>query len=287
MVLAPLYAQDVKLYDVQWKKIAANQKFPEGPAMDENGNLYASNCYGNWITRISGNKVDTFLLASDNTFKQTNGLKFDKNGNLFGCDFGFKAILKISKDGKVDRVVNSYLGHPFNKPNDLIIDEGENIYFSDTKSYNKNNPDGRLYYYDSKSGVVTIAADSIAFPNGIAITKDGRKLYLSESARQQILSFDISKSGELSNKKVFVELPGSDPDGLEVDSKGNVWVAHFGSGFVVVVSSDGKILTKIKAPGKKPSNLEFGKKEEGVLYLTEVETNSIYQADVTNIHSNY
>ena len=98
---------------------------------------------------------------------------------------------------------------------------------------------------------------------------------------KRILSFKIEGYGKLSDKKVFVELPGGDPDGINFDVVGNLYVAHFGGGSLYVISPTGEILTKVKTPGMKPTNIEFAGKDRKTLYLTEVETNSIYKTKVT------
>ncbi len=107
------------------------------------------------------------------------------------------------------------------------------------------------------------------------------KLYVCESAKSRILSFDLDKENNVSNKSVFIELPGGDPDGFNFDINGNMYVAHFGSGTLFIISPDAKIIHSIKTPGKKPSNVEFGEKDRKTLYLTEDETNSIYKMRVS------
>jgi gluconolactonase len=81
----------------------------------------------------------------------------------------------------------------------------------------------------------------------------------------------------LSNKEVFTIIPGGDPDGIEFDINGNLYIAHFGGKAVYIFSPEGKLLQKIETPGSKPTNLEFGDSNYKTLYLTEVETNSLYK----------
>ena len=53
-----------------------------------------------------------------------------------------------------------------------------------------------------------------------------------------------------------------------------------GGGAVYVIDPDGKILYKIKSPGLKPSNIEFGGSDYKTLFLTEDETNAVYETKV-------
>ena len=263
--------------DTNWQLVASGFEFPEGPAWTQNGNLYVSNCYGKWLAKINNGKVDTFLTASDSTFQKTNGLLVNQDGSLLACEYGNGAILKISPDGIVQNLIPGFEGNPFNRPNDLTISTTGKLYFSDPKSYGADNLDGRLFMYDFESKLVQLVVDSLAFPNGMAISPMDNRLYLSESAKNRILRFDISDTGELSNKQVFIELAGGDPDGLEFDVRGNLYVAHFGTGTVFVILPNAEIIQKIQAPGKKPSNLEFGGDDLKTLFLTEDETNAVYK----------
>ncbi len=280
LVISSLKAQEKK--EKMFQKVIDGLNFPEGPAWDGNGNLYVSSCYGGYITKISGDSSTTFIKASENPFtiKQTNGLTFDKEGNIYACEFGIGAILKILPDGKSEIYASGYEGKRFNKPNDLAFDRNGNLYFTDPNKYDKKDPDGKVYMISAKTKNVKLAADSIAFANGIAFSGDGLYCYVCESAENRVLKFDLNEDGTLGNRSVFVTLPGGDPDGIAFDIKGNLYVAHFGTGHVFVVSPEGKIINELKLPGKKVSNVEFAGKDLKTLYVTEDETNSVYKTTV-------
>lgn len=265
-----------------WQKVVAGLNFPEGPAWDGQGTLYVSNCYGGWIARVRDAKTDTFLTAANSpfTFRKTNGLTVAKDGAIFACDFGIGAILAISPEGKTLVYASGYQELPFNRPNDLTFDRHGNLYFTDPLSYDPENPDGRIFRVDASTGTVLLAASGLTFPNGLGFSADGQILYVCESARQRIIRFQVQPDGLLKYQDVFVELPGGDPDGMNFDQAGNLYVAHFGGGIVYVIAPDGKIKQKIAAPGKKPTNVEFGGSDLKTLYLTEVETNALYRLQV-------
>jgi len=265
--------------DSDWQIVGSGFEFPEGPAWHSNGTLYVSNCYGNWIAKITNDKIDTLVFKSDSTFKNTNGL-FVANKFIYACDFGLGKILKISPKGNVTELISGYEGEKFNRPNDLIVLNNGNIYFTDPKSYGKEQLDGRLFFFNSNQNKLQLAQDSLAFPNGLAISPLDKNLYVCESAKSQIVRFEISDRGLPVNKQKFIDLPGGDPDGLDFDVVGNLYVAHFGTGTVFVISPNAEIIEKIKTPGLKPSNLEFGDSDLKTLYLTEDETNSVFKIRV-------
>ncbi len=265
-----------------WQLTAEGFQFPEGPAWSDEGILYVSNCNSNWIAEISGNSVDTLLTASDSTFGKTNGMLVKDDGNILACDFGIGVVLEISPGGQVATLIPGYQGEKFNRPNDLTIQNEARLYFTDPKSYGKNKPDGRLFLYNLSSDSLILADDGLAFPNGLGVSPKDGKLYVCESAKNHIVRYTIGSDGLLSGKEIFVILPGGDPDGIEFDVQGNLYVAHFGTGTVFVISPEGQIIENIKTPGQKPSNLEFGGADRKTLYLTEDETNAVYQIRARN-----
>ncbi len=266
----------------QFVKIADKLKFPEGPAWDGKSALYLSNCYGDWITKIQEDSVTTFLTAADNpfTFKKTNGLTVYKDGSIFACDFGKGAILKISPDGKTTIYAAGYKKNRFNRPNDLAFDSKGNLYFTDPNKYDPDNRDGVIYRIETGTKKVTPVATNLAFPNGLAFSRDAKTLYVCESAMHRVLKFTVTNAGNLTDQKTLVELPGGDPDGLNIDEQGNLYVAHFGGGKIAVIKKDGTIKNILKTPGTKPSNVEFGDIDMKSLYITEDETNAVYKLRV-------
>lgn len=266
--------------DSVWIKVSEGFQFCEGPAWDGIENLYVSDCYGKYIAKINSDSTMIFLSASDTPFtlNQTNGLAVGKNGFIYACDYGLGAILKISPSGRTEILANEFEGQKFNRPNDICFDINGNIYFTDPKSYNKDSLNGRIFRIDAITNELKLIYTGLGFPNGIKCSNDGRSLFLSESALHRVLKFDFDENG-ISNPGIFIELKGGDPDGLEIDKKGNLIVAHFGGRAVYIISQNGNIIKKIITPGKKPSNLEFGGENNSTLYLTETETGTVYKME--------
>ena len=266
-----------------WEKVVGDLDFPEGPAWDGKGNLYVSNCKGGWITKITPEGSEVFLRASAEpfTFEKTNGMTLDRNGDLFACEYGIGAILKISPTGKSEIYVKEYQGKPFQRPNDLAFDPKGNLYFTDPNAYRANDPDGVVYRVSAKTKEVTPVATEMAFPNGLAFSADGKHLYVCESALHRITCFKVEEDGSLSEPITFAELPGGDPDGINFDQDGNLYVAHFGGGAIYIFAPDGSVKQKISAPGQKPSNVEFAGSDLKTLYITEDETNAVYRLQVS------
>ncbi|MFH0735151.1 MAG: SMP-30/gluconolactonase/LRE family protein [bacterium] len=278
LVFANVNAQDTKLEEVKFTKVAEGLSFPEGPAYNYTDRVYFSNCYGNWLGYINEKGCNTFVTAptAPYNFEKTNGLVVYKDGSVLACEYGKGAILRFTPDGKCDSFVTGYKNSKFNRPNDIALTPEGNIYFTDPKSYDVNKLDGVVYYVDYKTKEIIPAFSGLGFPNGVAVGPCKKYLFVCESAKQRVLRFKINEDHTLSDSAVVVNLPGGDPDGIAFDNMGNLYIAHFGGGKIVVVSPENKIIRTIKAPGKKPSNLEFAGKDLKTLYVTEDETNCIY-----------
>ncbi|MBN1154231.1 SMP-30/gluconolactonase/LRE family protein [candidate division KSB1 bacterium] len=284
VLMLPLFfmtCSSVKLEHTDWSFVAGGFQFPEGPAWNQDEQvLYLSNCHSDWIASIAGTEVDTLIRSLDSTFIKTNGLIFSPEGYIVGCDFGIGKILKISTEGHAETLISGYQNQPFNRPNDIIMDKQGNIYFTDPKGYDPSVLDGRLFYFDMRTSELKLAADSLAFPNGLEISPVDGRLYVCESALHRIVRFDIESDGSLHHKSLFVELQGGDPDGLEFDVNGNLYVAHFGGKAIFIISPSGEILQKIDTPGSRPSNIEFAGTDMKTVFITEDETNSVYKMTV-------
>jgi gluconolactonase len=264
------------MFPQELKKIAGDLNFPEGPAWDGKGNLYVSSCYGGYIMKISKNGNEKFIDSSSSIMKQTNGLTFGKDGNLYGCDFGLGAIIRISPDKKVEIVSSGFEGREYDRPNDLAFHPNGLLYFSEP---NSDQPDGRLFRMDVNTGKPEMLDDSLRYPNGMAFNEKADILYLSESASNRVLKYKLDKDGNILSKEVFIDLPGGEPDGIAIDTEGNIYVAHFDGGAVYVISPEGEVKEKIITPGKHSSNVEFGGDNLKTLYITEDETNSVYSLE--------
>ena len=263
----------------KWIKVADGLNFPEGPAYDGKSSIYLSNCYGGWIAKYTDGITDTFVSKTNDSLLlgKTNGSTFGGDGFLYVCEYGKGKILRISNEAKIEVYAAGYKNEKFNRPNDLTFDLNGNLFFTDPNSYDKNILDGRIFLVNTKTKKVILLEDSLAFPNGINISPIDQKLYVCESVFNRILRYDITNNNRLSNKEIFAVIPGGDPDGIEFDINGNLYVAHFGGKAVYIFSPEGKLLQKIETPGSKPTNLEFGDEDYKTLYLTEVETNSLYK----------
>lgn len=270
------------MFNLEFEKVIDGLEFPEGPAWDGKETLYFSDCTGMAIYKVTPKGAGVFLKGSTDpfTFEKTNGLTVSSDGYIYACEYSKGAILKISPQGKVETFVSEFEGKPFNRPNDLIFDSKGNLYFTDPFKYKKENAGGRVFRVEKETKKVSLVAEDLCFSNGVVVSPDGKNLFVCESAQSRVLKYKIEGDGYLSGKEIFAEMPGGDPDGMNFDIEGNLWVAHFGGGHIWVFKPNGELLQKIPTPGKKPSNVEFAGPDLKTLYVTEDETQAVYKAEV-------
>ncbi len=271
---------------------ASGLQFPEGPASDGKGSIYCSNCSADYITRLlPDGQVDIPYRANRSetgafTFHKANGMIFHEDGSLWLCDFGRNAIVRISPGGTQQVMTGSCDGAAFRAPNDLVFAPSGSLYFTDPGGSGRDNPIGALYCLNMQTQKTVRAAEGMAFPNGLAFTEDGRTLYVCESQLNRIVRFDVNPDGSLGPLHEFASLkengPG-EPDGMALDVRGHLWIAHYAAHSVLELNPQGSIVGRIQMPVEKnqgPTNVEFAGSDMRTLYITDPSTESLYRIRV-------
>jgi gluconolactonase len=245
-------------------------KFPEGPAFGRSGNLFVVDVDTGDISKISPEgQIKTFV----NTGGGPNGAKFHANGELYVADRQ-KGIIAISPDGKIRVIVDHCQGKRLNGPNDLIFDSRGNLYFTDPHGSSAENPFGCVYRFSS-SGELTCLASGLAFPNGVALSRDEKYLFVADTRKNRIFRYVLNPPVR---GYIFSHLSGGwGPDGMAFDVTGNLYVAHYGGGDVLLLNPKGELVERVPMGGLHPTNVAFGGPDRKTVYVTEVETGSIYR----------
>ena len=220
----------------------------------------------------------------------SNGLTTDQFGHLVLCQHGDRRIVRLAgkkgEIGRFDTIVDRVGGRHFNSPNDLCYNSNGDLYFTDppyglrdgNKSALKDLMFNGVYLLRAKSLMnpspepVLIASD-ISFPNGIALSPDGKTLYVnvSDPARPVLLAHPVLPDGTVGKGRVLFDMASylakglkGLPDGLKVDVDGNIWAT--GPGGVFVVSPMGRHLGTLLT-GEATGNCGWGD-DGSSLYIT-------------------
>lgn len=246
-------------------------KFPEGPAVDRNGHLFLVDMATGDISRVSPEgRAEIFF----NTGGIPNGAKFHENGDLYVADRKC-GIIAISPQKAVRVIADRYHEEKFNGPNDLVFDSQGNLYFTDPEGSSAEEPYGRLYRISS-SGEINCLASGLAYPNGLVLSHDERCLFVAITRKNRILRYILDPPPFRSY--IFSQLSGGwGPDGMAFDAMGNLYVAHYGGGAVLLLNPKGELLERIPLEGMHPTNVAFGDRDRRALFVTEAETGSVYR----------
>lgn len=217
----------------------------------------------------------------------TNGLAVDAQGHLIACERYNGALVRVA-DGKRLVLADHFPldgGAPLAAPNDLIVRADGSIYFTDTKWGAKPGPHAaQAVYRVAPSGDVSVAY-SVSMPNGVALSPDGRTLYVGSDAQNIVWKLPVDANGAVGSPTVFIDeshAPGGllkVPDGIGIDDAGNLYVANNDDAVkaIEVFSPEGRYLGDIAVPDR-PSNCTFGGKDRKTLYVTTL--HAVYEVAV-------
>lgn len=197
-------------------------------------------------------------------------------GWLAGLESGLFA-LQAEASGQLsgERLVALDHAQPAMRCNDGRCDrQGRFLVGTMVQDMGQGAPAGRLYSHNAGEGA-RLLLDDLIVPNGLALSPDGRTLYLSDShpSRQLIWAFDYDPdTGTPSNRRLFVDMnahPGR-PDGAAVDVDGCYWICGNDAGLIHRFTPDGRLDRSLSVPVKKPAMCAFGGRNLDTLFVTSI-----------------
>ncbi len=208
---------------------------PEGVAWGADGNWYAG-----------GEAGQVYRIATDGTFAQVAstggfvlGLALDANHNIFVCDLFKNRVFKVSPAGEVSVYSEGSKDRKFVAPNYPVFTANGDLYVSSSGGFDEKNG---CVFLIRPGGETIVANEEIDhFPNGMALSLDGKELYILESNMPGIVKAAILSDGALGAPELVVELPGTVPDGLAFDAAGNLYIACYAPNKVLRHSVSGKL----------------------------------------------
>ena len=240
--------------------------FTEGASVDRKGNVFFTDQPNNkiWEYDVKG-RLRLFLDSAG----RSNGMYFDPKGWLVTCADEKDQLWAISPHKKVRVLLRDMAGRRLNGPNDLWIDAGGGIYFTDPyyqrPYWTRTKPEmegERVYYLARGASQARVVAGDVVKPNGIVGTPDGRYLYVADIGAGKTYKYVIGANGGLTGRELFVS-QGS--DGMTLDERGDVYLTGDG---VTVYDPAGKKIAHIPVPEKWTATLCFGGRDKKTLFIT-------------------
>ncbi len=262
-----------------WEKVVTGHGFMEGINFDRNGEMWMVSPPTGEIMKAKGDKVSRV----GETYSIPVGAKFHKDGRLIVTDNAGELYAFNTKSTVRTTIADSFEGTPLKGLNDLVFDKSGGLYFTEPGDSSATNPTGRVFYLPpGKDSELRLFQSNLAYPNGVAVSADGQRVYISEFTKNRIIAAPSANAKDAREVPfVFGQFEGGiGPDGLAVDTEGNLYVAHFQAGEIVVLDASGFKYGVIRLPeetGTFTTNLVFHK---GYLYVTESSKNEVWRIEV-------
>lgn len=304
----PIFADGAGLELLHRRNARLKSGLTEGPAATPDGSIYFTDLpfgSGDGMILRFDPKTGKTNVFTDRAFK-SNGLIYEGRGHLVSCDGadgGGRCVRRWDlKTGESTIIADRLQGKRFNSPNDLCLDLKGRIYFTDPR-YGGVEPrelDREAVYRIETNGSVIEITHDVEKPNGIALSPDGKTLYLADHnnggnrlsandpepkrGAMKVYAFPLDDEGLVNGPRRSLVDFGKENgcDGMRVDAQGNIYLAvrSLAQPGIQVVDPTGKELAFLPTgPARQsglledwkgiPSNVEFGvDDDDNTLYVT-------------------
>lgn len=200
-------------------------RFPEGPRWHAD-RLWFSDMHDGEVRAVGlDGRVETIVAVPH----EPSGLGWLPDGRLLVVSMHDRRLLRLDPGGLVE--VADLTPFATWHCNDMVVDARGRAYVGNFGfDLHAREPRAAVMPADlvlvHPDGRAEVAAKDLLFPNGSAITPDGRTLIVGESFAARLSAFDVADDGRLANRRVWAQLEGGAvPDGICLDAEGAVWIA--------------------------------------------------------------
>jgi 2-polyprenyl-6-methoxyphenol hydroxylase-like FAD-dependent oxidoreductase/sugar lactone lactonase YvrE len=263
-LFARLDGRDAPAPDI--RPVASGLRYVEAPRWRD-GRLWFSDVHHYKLKRVKpSGEVETVCDVPD----RPSGLGFLPDGRLLMATALNRKLWIVEREGAREAVDLS--GLTTGLLNDMVVDGAGRAYVGDTGfQIGKSEPrPGRLILWREGESA-RVAAEDVIFPNGCAVTPDGRTLFLAETFAKRVTRFSIADDGSLYERAVFADLD-MPPDGLCLDAEGGVWIATPEAGRFIRLDRRGRLDRAIASPWPFAVAPIFGGEDRRRLFLASADT---------------
>ena len=255
-------AQDFS--DIKLELLAKGFTYTDGPAWSKDGYLIFSDTPSDRLLKWTpGHDPEVFRKDAHGPA----GNAFDAQGRLYTCETRTRRVTRTEKNGAVEVLAERWEGKRLNAPNDIVVSKSDHVYFTDPafgSQQDHRELDFCGVYRIPPKGPMKLVAKTASRPNGVALSPNGRVLYVVNSDERNVRAYELDRSGDATGDRVVVSGIAGVPNGIRVDEKGNLYVT---AKDILIYTPDGQLLHTIPAH-EVPSNCGFGEADGKTLFLT-------------------
>jgi gluconolactonase len=226
----------------------------EGLAIDDDGTVWCGGEEGQ-IYRGSLDEEPAQVAVLPG---RTLGFALDGSGNAYCADMS-PGLFRITPSGQVDLVSRGTDADPTRAPNHPAFLASGTLLFTDSGTWGED--DGCLYAVEPDGRTTVADRSACRFPNGLAVSPDGRSLAVVESTLPGVCELAVGADGSLSGGRVLVEMPETAPDGVAYDARGCLLISCWAPDAVFILDPDGELDLLVHDPFgfvlSKPTNVAF------------------------------
>ncbi len=241
------------------EKVVSNLRFVDGIVWSRAGYLAVADVRQRKIFKIDGSAHPPVLKDNDGG---ASGLALDIQGRLYICESEARRVTRLDAKGQTETLADNYQGKKFNAPNDIVVRRDGHVYFTDP-AFGSANDHRELDFYGvwhiSPKGDLDVLAKWQTRPNGVALSADGKVLFVADSDRHAVVALDLEHGNQRDVVTKVVGVPG----GVKTDVDGRLYVAAKGVG---VYSADGR-LERTLLEGVRAVNCAFGEASTESLFI--------------------
>jgi gluconolactonase len=249
--------------EVEVSKVAGEVSFPAGLAWSREGFLMVADSLQREIYRIDPKQRPK---ATHQDANGAQGLTYDSDGRLYICETVGRKLVRVDRRGRTETVAGAFEGKKFNGPSEVVVRHDGEIYFTDPAfagAIDRRELDFNGVFHVGRGGEVEAIARWKTRPNGLALSADGRKLFVSDADRHAIVQFDLDSKGSATGSHDFITGIRGVPAGVRLDTTGQLFVAASG---LAIYSPEGRLVRTLM-DSQRVLNCAFGGPDLDLLYV--------------------
>jgi sugar lactone lactonase YvrE len=246
---------------ISMRAIFSGGDFFEGARWHEDA-WWVSDIFGGKVLRISQDGQATTVAHVDHW---PTGLGWLPNGDLLIVSLKDRRLLRRRSDGRLALHADLSSLTPF-WLNDMVVDRRGRAYVGNmgVDLVGGGVPAPTTLCRVDPDGSAEVVATDLYYPNGMAVTQDGRTLIVGESLGNRMSAYTIAEDGRLTNRRVWAQFAPTPeptalsmallhqtafaPDGCAIDQEDCLWIADAANDRLCHVAPGGEMIREIKAP---------------------------------------